>query len=191
MDHSPRPGPLTATAAHPRAIVWAHWLTAAVMLFVFALAIGHDWVDDDTLDALLMNVHRLGGLVIGALALLRLLLRSRLKLAETAVAPWQRRVAAALHTLVYLLLLALPLLGWLQTSARGRSVVLPLIGRLPSLLARNIELADTLQQAHAVAAWSLAALLGAHFGAALWHHFVRRDDVLGAMWPPARRRAPI
>jgi hypothetical protein len=54
---------------------------------------------------------------------------------------------------------------------------------MPSLVAPDPDVADALVDFHAWGAWALFALVGAHAGAALWHHFVRRDGVLAAMLP--------
>jgi cytochrome b561 len=87
---------------------------------------------------------------------------------------------------MYTLLLSLPVLGWLLTNARGQPVSLPLFGSLPLLTDRDLDLADTLELVHTWAAWALLALHGA---AAAWHHHVRRDGVLAAMWPGLRAKA--
>lgn len=178
----------TSRAWHPRPIVVAHWLTVLVLLTAFALILGRDWVDGDALSHALLVFHRWAGLCIGLLALTRLVLRTRWRLAETATEDpaWQRWIASGTHGLLYLLLLSLPLLGWVLSSAQGQTVNLPWGGSLPALMGPDPDLADTLEDWHVKLAWTLAALIGLHAAAALWHHWVRRDGVLAAMWPPAR-----
>ncbi len=175
---------------HPQPVIVSHWVTASVLLLVFGLVLSREWIDDKTARTLLLQAHRAAGLLVGSLAIVRLGLRSRLSLAEPvdALAVWQRRVSRLAQALMYGLLLSLPVLGWLLTNARGQPVVLPLLGNLPVLMARDLDLADTLELVHTWAAWSLLALIAAHVSAAVWHHRIRRDGVLVAMWPRLRPR---
>jgi cytochrome b561 len=158
------------------------------LLLVFALIIGRDCLDEDRLRASVLQWHRLAGLFVGALTLLRLLLRSRFKLADTLdqASAWQRRLAGAMHGLVYLLLLSLPPLGCLLSNARGHVVSVGSI-HLPRLLATDLDLAETLEAVHGNVAWLLAAVIALHLLAVAWHQWVRRDQVLSAMLPGWRR----
>jgi cytochrome b561 len=115
--------------------------------------------------------------------------RSRLGLAA-----WQGPVPRAtawlpelVHGLSYVLLLGLPALGLALTNARGHAVSLPVVGALPTLLPRDLDLADSLEQWHAGVAWLLLSLIALHVAAAVWHQWVRRDGLLDAMW---RSRIP-
>jgi cytochrome b561 len=79
------------------------------------------------------------------------------------------------------------LLGWALSNAQDRPV--HLFGlTLPALVGADEDLADMLQTWHVDAAWVLLALALMHAVAALWHHFVVRDDVLRAMLPNRQRR---
>jgi hypothetical protein len=80
----------------------------------------------------------------------------------------------------------LPLLGWALSNAEGKPV--HLFGlTLPALVSADEDLADTLQAWHLNAAWVLLGLVSLHVAAALWHHFVLRDEVLRRMLPKRRR----
>ena len=96
---------------------------------------------------------------------------------------WQRKAAEAAHVLLYLLMLAVPLSGWLMSSAKGFQTVWFGVLPLPDLLGKNQELGDLLQEVHELLNFSMAALVVAHLGAALKHHFIDRDDVLSRMLP--------
>jgi polyisoprenoid-binding protein YceI len=82
----------------------------------------------------------------------------------------------------------MPLLGWLHSSAAGFPVVLFGVLPLPNLVAADKALADTLGFAHWIGGWALVALIVGHAGAALWHHYKLRDDVLQRMLPGASSR---
>jgi len=195
MTPSSVPAAAAHPAAHPTAVRALHWLTLLVLLLSFGAVLAREGLEAKVLRQWTLDLHRYVGLLAWGLACARLLVRSRKPLANTTQgAPaWQRWAAAAMHGLLYLLLLGLPLLGLALTNARGQAVVLPLLGALPAWPAKDLDLADTLQDWHGMAAWSLAAMVGAHAAIALWHHHVLRDGVLAAMLPglakPARRPA--
>jgi len=140
----------------------------------------------------LLDSHRHFGLLVLALCCLRIGLppmrssRSTSS-ASTELARAERIAAALTHAALYMLLLALPLLGWTLSDALAKPVHLFGLA-LPSLVEPDPDLADTLQAWHLDAAWALLALAALHAGAALWHHFVRRDQVLRNMLRPRQPR---
>ncbi len=137
----------------------------------------------------LLEGHRHFGLLVLALFFLRIAVRLRLgRLQAPAGMGWVVRAAAALtHVAMYALLLSLPLLGWALSDALAKPV--HLLGlSLPTLVEPDPDLADTLQAWHLDAAWALLALVTLHVGAALWHHFIRRDGVLRDMLPKRTRK---
>jgi cytochrome b561 len=89
---------------------------------------------------------------------------------------------------LYLLMFAIPITGWLMSSAKGFQTVYFGLLPLPDLLVKNEELGELLEGIHSLLNFGMAALVVAHAGAALKHHFLDRDDVLARMLP--RRRNP-
>jgi cytochrome b561 len=85
--------------------------------------------------------------------------------------------------LLYLLIFAAPLSGWLMSSAKGFQTVWFGVLPLPDLLDKDKDLGDLLQQMHMLLNFSMAALVLLHVGAALKHHFLDRDEVLARMIP--------
>jgi cytochrome b561 len=83
--------------------------------------------------------------------------------------------------LLYLLMLAIPLAGWMYTSAAGFPVVYLKLVQLPDLVAKDKELAVLLKLVHKVLAWSLSGVVALHLAAALKHHFIDRDSTLMRM----------
>ena len=163
----------------------AHWLSALAIVMAFGLAWSRDLLDSESLRFAVLNLHRQFGLVVLVLWGIRLLARWLQPPSDSAVAlPWLlRSMAAASHAVLYLVLLAMPLLGWAMTSAQGHPVVLFNVLPLPALGSTNPDLADTLQDWHEGFAWVLLGLASLHILAALWHHWIRRDGVLAAMLP--------
>ncbi len=97
------------------------------------------------------------------------------------------RVAAqAGHVALYGLMVAVPLTGWLMSSAKGFQTVWFGVLPIPDLLGRDKELGDALTQVHVALNWTMVALVAGHVAAALYHQFVLRDGTLRRMVPGAR-----
>lgn len=130
----------------------------------------------------LFNYHKWIGITVLGLALLRVLWRiTHRPPPELPMPAWQLRTAQATHLLLYVLMIATPLVGWLYSSAAGFPVVYLKIWQLPDLVHKDRDLAKTLVEVHSFLAWSIGALVVLHVGAALKHHFVDRDRTLERM----------
>jgi cytochrome b561 len=157
-----------------------HWLIAALIFTQFALGwLASGWhLSPAKLD--LFVWHKSTGMLILVLAVLRLLWR----LATPAPAlpahspAWERAAARITQLLLYVLMLAMPVSGWIVHSATG--VPFRIFWRipLPAITAPDQDVADLASRVHFWLFVLLSALLLLHIAAALRHHFVKRDDVL-------------
>jgi cytochrome b561 len=163
-----------------------HWTTLLLVTGVF-IAI---WSADPRLvgranASLIVQIHRSLGLTVCALTIFRLAWRWYARTPQLpgdlpAVQKWAARTNEGL---IYLLLLAQPVVGLLYSNSYGVQVNLFLMVQLPTVIARDPAFGETLGALHNFLGYSLLALIGAHAAAALFHHFIRRDDVLNAMLP--------
>ncbi|MGH8182348.1 MAG: cytochrome b [Rhodanobacteraceae bacterium] len=160
-----------------------HWLIAVLILVQAVIGLSMVGLGVTPEKVRVFALHKSIGITILALVLLRIAWRLGKKHpADPASMPrWQRRAARAMHLALYGLILAIPLSGWWFNSASGAPLVwfgwfqLPgLGGYAPVWKPRALLLHQTLF-------WLLVALLVLHVGAALWHHFRQRDDVLRRM----------
>jgi cytochrome b561 len=136
--------------------------------------------------------HKSVGITVLALTALRVLWRltHRPPPHPAGMPARERRVAAAAHHLLYLLLVGLPLTGWAVVSLSPFNIPTVLYGIVPwphlplAALVPDPAVAEAvLKRVHALGAWFLAALLAVHVAAALRHHLLLRDDVLRRMLP--------
>jgi cytochrome b561 len=166
-----------------------HWVLALAIPCAIAVGI---YMHDLPLSPHKLKVyswHKWIGVTIFLLAVFRVLWRATHPAPPlpAAIPPWQRNAAQATHLLLYVLILVIPLSGWLMSSAYGVQVVYFGLLPLPDLLAKDKALADQLKELHQGLNITMALLLVAHVGAALKHHFVDRDDVLRRMLPGSRK----
>jgi cytochrome b561 len=180
----------TSATEYSGTAIGLHWIAAA--LIVANLAFGLYMVDLPLSPAKLKyySWHKWAGVTIFLLSAARLLWR----LAHPAPAlpssmpAWQRTAANASHHVLYLLFFAVPLSGWLFSSAAGFQTVYFGALPIPDLLSKNQEVADILKIVHRYLNYTLAALVVVHVAAALKHHVVDGDDVLARMLPFLKAR---
>lgn len=129
------------------------------------------------------NWHKWVGVTVLLLAVLRLTWRltHRAPPLEAQMPAWQRAVAHLTHSLLYVLLLVMPVTGWIYSNYSGYPVVY--LGKvpLPNLVERNRELAAGWLDVHVTLSIILAVLVGLHVVAALYHQFIVRDGTLRRM----------
>jgi cytochrome b561 len=164
-----------------------HWWTAGFVFVVFPLG----WImvalplRELLLKFLLYQLHKTIGLTVLGLTLYRLSIRARVRRPDwdAELPEWQRRAAWSMHAMLHVLLLAVPLLGYLTAAlapARVPTLFLGLIP-IPHLLSPDAQWFAIIRRTHRWAAVLLATAAAAHAGAALEHHR-RGRSVLKRMW---------
>src|SRR5215471_8124664 len=157
-----------------------HWVTATLVLIMLPLGvvIANDW--GGALQDPLYNLHRSIGTVIIPLVIVRLgyrLTHPPLPLPDD-IPPLQERAARATHWGLYALLIVQPLLGWVATSAYGAPIIVFGLFQLPSIWPQDQPLSERLFPVHQLIGLAITCLAIMHIGAALYHHFIRKDRVL-------------
>jgi cytochrome b561 len=171
----------------PGAIAF-HWATALLVVWVGVLGLMHDSWPRRTQSAWI-NVHALCGLLLLALVIARLWWRNRHPgpSLPQGVGEFSRRLSKPVHLLLYALLLIIPLIGIVTFIWHGRVFNFGLF-RIDPGIRSNRAIFHPTEDIHGYLAYALFGLAGLHAAAALYHHLIRRDDVLRRMWPrPARR----
>ena len=132
-----------------------------------------------------IGFHKSFGMTILALAIIRLVWRWMNPVPSLAgkTQPWERVFATLSHFLLYALIFALPLSGWLMSSARGFAVSWFGQFTFPDLVAKNDALYRQLQDLHHLLFAALVVVALVHIAGALKHHFIDKNDVLKRMLP--------
>lgn len=166
--------------AYDRFAATLHWLTAAMVIALIALALGGDPLEE-ALGFRTILLHKSLGMTVFFLTLLRLVWRLGHKappLPATTPA-WQKGAAHAMHAVIYLALLGLPLLGYIFGSAGPYPM--EWFGISVPKIAVSKAVGEVAHEAHEIGGITFAILLGVHVGAALWHQFVQRDRLIARM----------
>lgn len=165
-----------------------HWLTAIAVIWNWRLAESTENASREQAMALMAD-HKALGITILVLTIGRLLWRLRHPWPPLPAnyAAWEKALARFTHVLFYVLLIALPLGGWLATSLAGRPVDFFGLFTIPNFpVSINKNLAGSIFEIHATAGKAMLLLVVLHVVGALKHTFLDRDGGLFRMLPFGR-----
>ena len=164
---------------------WLHWLIALLVFGLLGVGLYMTDLRVSPQKIQLYMTHKSVGLTVLALMLLRVAYRFKnpAPALPEGIPAWQKTASHVSHALLYLLLFAMPISGWLMNGASGFPMKYFGLVRVPDLLARNQESLTLLKAVHFYIAWTLIAVIAVHVLAALKHHFVDRDSVLRRILP--------
>jgi len=160
-----------------------HWLL--FVLLTFSIIAGNIMVNmpkgAEKWEAIAM--HKSFGAVILMLVFLRLLWRliNTQPKEEVGAPVIQNKMASAMHYVLYALMFAQPFTGMLMSQAAGYPVSFFGMFEFPSFLTKNPDLADLFNTAHGIIWIVLVLAVIGHAGAALYHHFIQKDNTLKKM----------
>lgn len=170
-----------------------HWLVALLVIGMMVLG----WVavtEESRLTQYgLFKWHKSIGMLVLGLVLFRLLWRllNPTPALPAHVKPWERWAARTTHLLLYGVMIAMPLSGWVMNGAADFPFKIFGVVPLPALVGPNEDLETVTKTIHLALFWLLAVALTLHIGAALKHHFIERDAVLLRMLPGRGRPLPV
>ncbi len=177
---------LRPSARYPASMRFIHWLTVLGVLAAYGLtyaealfargSLGRQWI---------WWLHISIGLLVLALVCARVVVRqvAAMPAPSTDLTPLTRLAARLAHIALYALLFAVPLVGIWLAFLRGNEVNFFGLLVIPSPVAVDRVASPQVQDIHEWLANGLIIVASVHAAAALWHHFVRRDDVLRRMLP--------
>jgi cytochrome b561 len=162
-----------------------HWLMALMIFGLLALGFYMSDLPLSPEKLQLYSWHKWAGITVFVLVWLRLVWRitHRPPALPDSMSPLMQLGAHAGHLLLYVLMIAIPLSGWLMSSAKGVQTVWFGVLPLPDLLAKDKALGQLLAQMHEALSMGLLLLIAGHAVAAFFHHFFHKDDTLRRMLP--------
>ena len=170
-----------------------HWLIAFAILGTFLLGQYMTNLQLSPAKLKLYSYHKWIGVTIFLMMLMRIAWRlaHRPPLPPASMPAWQHSAASIAHFFLYALTLAIPVSGWLMSSASGFQVVYLGVIPIPDLLAKSKAAAEQLKQLHEALNWLMVLVVAMHVASALKHHLVDRDDVLRRMLPFLKQRSAV
>ena len=170
---------------YTRTAIALHWLIALMLFGLFGLGLYMAELPLSPTKLKLYSYHKWTGVTVFLLVLVRLGWRVTHEPPPlpAGMPAWQMKAAAAGHHVLYLLMLIVPLSGWLMSSALGFQTVWFGVLPLPDLLPKDKVVGEALKEVHEVLNFLFMAVVAGHIAVALKHHFVDRDGLLSRMLP--------
>jgi cytochrome b561 len=165
-----------------------HWLMAALIFVALPLGVWGSQLPRGEPRSEILFVHKSIGVTVLCLVAVRIVWRMIVG-APAYAEPLGRLTHAAAragHLALYALMIAMPVSGYLTSTAGGNAVSWFGLFTLPRLAGKDKFLDEAASWAHLAFAWVIAFVLAAHLGAVVWHAVIRRDSVLSRMWPRYR-----
>ena len=162
-----------------------HWLMALIIFVALGLGVWAAQLPRGDFRSSLLFYHKSLGVAVLILIVIRILARVALGTPPytTPLDKLTEMAAGAGHLALYALMIAIPVSGYVMSTAGGHEVSFFGLFTLPSFLAENKPLAGAAAETHEALAWIIGIVIVVHLGATFWHARVKRDEVLTRMWP--------
>ncbi|WP_428681885.1 cytochrome b [Sphingopyxis sp.] len=174
----------TTDPRYTKVAIWLHWLIGLAVIVNIGLAM---LTEDMPREAhrTAMDIHKGLGMAILALTLLRILWRlvHRAPPLPPETPGWEKWASRIVHFLFYALLILLPLSGWVWMSAADRPIDFFGLFTIPSIVAPDKLLSDTMHERHEVLGLTMLTLVAIHLLVVAKHQFIDRNRQLSRMNP--------
>ena len=158
-----------------------HWVIAALMIGLLAVGIYMVNMPISLEKLKLYGWHKEYGFLVLALAILRIVWRLANRTPDLSLPLWEEIAARSVHWIFYAFMFALPISGWIITSAAGLPASFFGLITLPNLVAPNEELRQLFQEIHKWLGYALIAVIALHVAAAFKHYLIDKDNILQRM----------
>ena len=175
----------TVSPRYDGVAIFFHWAVFLLVAVAYAAIELKGFTEKGTAArTLTMTVHIWAGVLVLALAVPRLLWRLVRGAPPDEPGPRLMQLAGeAMHWLLYLFILAQPILGIVAMNAGGNLLALPVLGiEIPAIVAPNPDLKSLVKDIHETLGTAFYLVIGLHAVAALFHHYMLGDNTLRRMW---------
>jgi cytochrome b561 len=185
---------ISTRSTYSRVAIVLHWTVGGLMILNILGGFFHESFGKAAVPVI-MSLHKATGILVLVLTVARLLWRltHRPPSLAATVRGWEKALAHATHGSFYFLMFALPVTGWLMSSAGGRKYSISFYGLfdVPFLpVVQDKAAANLFAEQHEVLGFVTVGLIILHFAAALKHHVFDKDDTVIRMLPILRDRRP-
>jgi cytochrome b561 len=179
----------TSVERYSNTAIALHWLIALLIFISFPLGLYMSEMKLSPTKLQLFSYHKWIGVTVFVLAIGRLIWRAthRPPALPDSIPRLQQIASHIVHGFLYALLFAIPISGWLMSSAKGFKTVLFGVIPLPDLIGKDKELGKLLELVHQSLNYFLLLLVVLHVAALIKHRFIDRDDVLTRMLPGGKK----
>ena len=176
---------LETPASYAAGAKWLHWIMAVLILGSVTAGLVMVRLPEGPVQDQIFSSHEAIGFIILLFAVVRLVNRAISPPPPPArsLSRWERIASVSTHHLLYILMVAMPLVGWAGKSAYGAPLSVFGLFTVPPILPKNEAVSGILWTIHEVGGYLVALLLVAHIGGAFMHLAVKRDGVFQRMWP--------
>jgi len=180
--------------AYSRGAIAFHWAIGVLMILNIAGGLLHESFGEAAVGTI-MSLHKATGILILVLSVGRLVWRitHRPPPLAASVKAWEKGLAHAVHAIFYIMMIALPMTGWLMVSAGSRKFPIDFFGlfTVPWLpVAQDRAAAGVYNERHELLGYVMIALIVLHVLAALKHHLIDRDNTVIRILPILRGQRP-
>jgi cytochrome b561 len=159
-----------------------HWVMAILLIALVSIGLYMTDLPNNLLKLKLYGLHKEFGFLVLMLAIIRMSWRlTNISPSLATLNLFERLAARTIHWIFYILMLALPITGWMITSAADLPVSFFGLFVIPTLIEPNPERLVLFENLHTLLAYGLIAAFCLHVTAALKHHFINKDDILKRM----------
>ena len=160
-----------------------HWIVGLMILGLLALGFYMTALEGTPFKFGLYGWHKSFGILVLLLGVLRLVWRFYKGVPESLGTHqvWEKMLSKVTHLVLYLGIFAMPLTGWLMSSAGGYGVSVFGLFKMPDLIGKNKELGGLFNQAHEILGYVILVAVILHLAGALKHHLIDKDETLQRM----------
>lgn len=168
-----------AVTRYSTRMILIHWGVAFFVILHLVNTFAIPYLQNQDIALLATDLHKSVGIMIGLMAIVRLILGrvDKQPTMDESIPVWQRYAARIVHSSLLLLMIALPVIGWVQTNSSGMPVELFWLIQLPALSGADLNLTANMRALHIYVGYAFLALIVLHVVATAYHRLVLKTDI--------------